>query len=266
MNELINNVLSQWGIVGLVGLAAGWIIYDNFKSNKEREKYIEEKILSNNSQYDINSSLLVLQEKLDKIESNNQLFRQDINKRISEIENKLSHTEEDSESHKLEMIIKVAPSIHGLLETSIDDIKADHMYVALFHNGVSSIGGIPFMKFDIICEKYFPIKNESDIELSTTYKNEDLVAHNQLFPVLFQNKYVKFDINEKGRLQTIDSNLYHRLLSRGVKEVMFGIFKDKKGIPNGFICAYSFESGMDEESFSDSLITLSTIYKNIMDL
>lgn len=267
MNEIINGIISQWGLVGLVGMAAAWVIYDNFKANKEKEKIIEEKLLDNTSRTHISDSLSSIHDKIDHIEEETQRFRSDMEERIAILEEKFNNKPDKySEAHKLEMIAKVAPSIHSLLETSMDDINADHMYVALLHNGVNSICGTPFLKFDIVAEKYYPLKNPKDIELSPIYKNEDIMSHNQLFPTLFQNKTILFDIKEGGRLATIDSNLYNRLLTRGVKQAAFGIFRDQHGIPNGFLCAYNFNGIINEKNFQETLSTLGTIYKDITNL
>ena len=89
--------------------------------------------------------------------------------RMDELEAKFDSTHPnfvEEEISKLTAIANIAPIIHSVLNSSIADIKADHMLVGLLHNGTHTITGTPFMKFDVVAEKFFPVRNPQDDELS----------------------------------------------------------------------------------------------------
>ena len=259
MQEIFGQIVAQWGLVGVLGIAAGWIIYDSFKKNKEMEKYYREKMDEKNElisqmRGDYNPIDSGLSTRLDTILS-----------RMDELEAKFDSTHPnfvEEEISKLTAIANIAPIIHSVLNSSIADIKADHMLVGLLHNGTHTITGTPFMKFDIVAEKFFPVRNPQDDELSGVYKDHDLMQHNRLPAVVLQGEARVFDI-DAGELKDIDPYLNSKLVKRGVKYIAFDIFRDANGLPNGFVCVYSFGDRIVIPELEEATNTIGVTYRSI---
>lgn len=258
MQEIFGQIVAQWGLVGVLGIAAGWIIYDSFKKNKEMEKYYREKMDEKNE--------LISQMRGDYTPDNNLINRMDtILSRMDELEAKFDSTHPnfvEEEISKLTAIANIAPIIHSVLNSSIADIKADHMLVGLLHNGTHTITGTPFMKFDIVAEKFFPVRNPQDDELSGVYKDHDLMQHNRLPAVVLQGEARVFDI-DAGELKDIDPYLNSKLVKRGVKYIAFDIFRDVNGLPNGFVCVYSFGDRIVIPELEEATDTIGVTYRSI---
>lgn len=265
MNEIINEVIVQWGLTGLLMLAAGYIIWDNYKANKkykkELEKQFQEKLQSAATTSDINSTLTSIQTKIEILDSNHQDFVDSINERLTDIEDKLNGGSD--ENKRLEAIMKISPAIYNLIRSHIEDCGADHIGVALLHNGSYNVCGVPFLKFDIVAEKFFPLRNPQDAELAPLYKNEDIMLHNQLPAAVVQNPRVIFDIDVHCRLEQIDTTLYRKVLARGIKQLVIEEFTDLHNAANGFVFAYTFkEEGINVDEFSSLVNNIQEIYRN----
>lgn len=258
MQEIFGQIVAQWGLVGVLGIAAGWIIYDSFKKNKEMEKYYREKMDEKNE--------LISQMRGDYTPDNGLTSRLDtILSRMDELEAKFDSTHPnfvEEEINKLTAIANIAPIIHSVLNSSIADIKADHMLVGLLHNGTHTITGTPFMKFDVVAEKFFPVRNPQDDELSGLYKDHDLMQHNRLPAVVLQGEARVFDI-PAGELKDIDPYLNSKLVKRGVKYIAFDIFRDANGLPNGFVCVYSFGDRIVIPELEEATNTIGVTYRSI---
>lgn len=258
MQEIFGQIVAQWGLVGVLGIAAGWIIYDSFKKNKEMEKYYREKMDEKNE--------LISQMRGDYTPDNGLSTRLDtILSRMDELEAKFDSTHPnfvEEEISKLTAIANITPIIHSVLNSSIADIKADHMLVGLLHNGTHTITGTPFMKFDIVAEKFFPVRNPQDDELSGVYKDHDLMQHNRLPAVVLQGEARVFDI-DAGELKDIDPYLNSKLVKRGVKYIAFDIFRDANGLPNGFVCVYSFGDRIVIPELEEATNTIGVTYRSI---
>ena len=263
MNEIINEVIVQWGLTGLFMLAAGYIIWDNYKSNKKAQKIMEERLSNAASNTDVHTTLTTIQNKIEMMDSNHQDFVKTITARLEDIETKIDKADED-EGKRLEAIMRISPAIYTLLRTHIEGCNADHIGVALLHNGTKSICGVPFLKFDIVAEKFFPVRNPQDAELAPLYKDEDIMLHNQLPAAVVQNPRVAFDLTaEKCPLEHIDTLLYRKMVARGIKHLIIESFTDMHNSPNGFVFAYSFkDSPLDEKEFEDLTKNIQDIYRN----
>ena len=86
--------------------------------------------------------------------------------------------------------ISIAPKIHKVMGKYIDRIGCDHIFLGWFHNGTSSISGVPFYKFDLVAEKFNPTTNPKDYEFGHMYKDVDILRHNKLPIELIQNKKI----------------------------------------------------------------------------
>lgn len=264
MNEIVNEVILQWGFAGLLTLAAGYIIWDNYRSNAKARKDMEEKIKNASTTTDMQATLTSIQNKIEVIDSNHKDFQATIESRLDEIEDKINNKNTD-EGKRLEAIMKISPAIYTLLRTHVEDVSADHIGVALLHNGTYSVCGVPFLKFDIVAEKFFPIRNPQDAELAPIYKDEDIMLHNQLPASIVQNPRVVFDFEEgkKSPLEQLDTMLHRKIIARGIKHIVIEAFTDIHGATNGFVFAYSFkDEKLNIEEFSDLVKNIQEIYRN----
>ena len=269
MQEIFGQIVAQWGLVGVLGIAAGWIIYDSFKKNKEMEHYYREKMDEKNElisqmrgDYTPDTGLST---RIDSLIDKYDDLKETLTTRMDELEAKFDSTHPnfvEEEINKLTAIANIAPIIHSVLNSSIADIKADHMLVGLLHNGTHTITGTPFMKFDIVAEKFFPVRNPQDDELSGIYKDHDLMQHNRLPAVVLQGEARVFDI-DAGELKDIDPYLNSKLVKRGVKYIAFDIFRDANGLPNGFVCVYSFGDRIVIPELEEATNTIGVTYRSI---
>ena len=257
MEEVIGSLIAQWGAAGILLGAAGYIVYDGIKTYKSKGN-IESKIdnLVNNVN-DIKSELPQLSQRMDWMEKSvNDKF--DIyTDRVDRIESKIDKQPacileqinlqniREKDRHNTQMInqINLAPVIHNILDKYRSRINCDHMVLGIFHNGTSSITGIPFYKFDIVAEKFNPHEIERDVEFAHMYKDVDILRHNKLPVELVQNNRVYYKINEDGtsELSTIDDILYRRLLGRDIKQITFNILKDDSNNPMGFVGCIKYD-------------------------
>lgn len=264
MGEILSQIIAQWGIVGILACAAGYIIYDNYKTTKEKQKNLDDQINEHNSRLQINDSLTLVSDRLAIIEDQIKTNRAEIEEEIKMVNDRISyyHPDLNDEMQRMSAVAQMAPAIYSVLETDINQINADHLFVGIFHNGTKSVCGMPFLKFDIVCEKYFPLHNPSDIELANGYKDEDLMRHNLLPSVMFQNKYCEFVLtDDECQLARVDSIMYNRMVKRNIKKVYLAVFHDKHNdMPHGFVGAYSFDENMDFEAFKSLHHSISAIY------
>lgn len=262
--DLLQEVWLQWGMVGLIIAAALYIIWENFKRNKELEKTYLEKTPKHHSVEDNNVLLQQLWDAFNKFGAKMNKMEEMFKKRLDELEARVdkSHPAHiDEESHRFEITSKVAPTIHTVLSNYVHDCQADHILLAMMHNGTKSLTGISYFKFDIIAEKFFPLHNPQDEEMSPKYKDVDITLHNKLPMTVMQNRGVYFNIEEEGcPLEAIDEMLYIRCKARGIRHIAFDPIRDMKNVVIGFVCAYNFT---DDLINTDQLIEASDTLKQI---
>ena len=154
--------------------------------------------------------------------------------------------EKDNKEHfdKILEQFTQAPKLHRILKLYRERIGCDHIFMGTFHNGSTSISGIPYCKFDIIAEKFKPGKNNNDLrEYTVIYKNSDILVHDNLPVVISQEDYVYFKINEDGssELEEIDDILYRRCLKYGIKQFAINLLRDENMNPVGFVGCVDFD-------------------------
>ena len=170
MDQALVTALTQWGMAGLFIIAAGYIIWNNHKEEQKNKKRYELKLEELNKKSsargtmsDLKNDINSIGEKIDTLYCSQDECRTklvDMGKRISVIEEKIekrnsSHAQREAE--RLMKLTKLAPTIHTVIQNNMDETKADHIFVALLHNGTQSLTGIPFVKMDVIVEKYNPV-------------------------------------------------------------------------------------------------------------
>lgn len=242
MDHIIVEIISQFGTLGIILIALGWLIYSDIKSRKDAKKdsntsniLIEE---IKNQKTRINN----LESKIeDKIDSLKDAIHTQPSRILQNIVDKEAQEKKEHSQQFLDQI-KLAPKIHSLLGKYKTLINCDHIFLASFHNGTSSITGIPYYKYDMIAERYTPEIDE-DTEMASMYQNVDLMRHGRLPSALLQSGTLLFKINENNAsdIEDIDPMMYRRIIGRGIKQIGFCMLHDEIGNPSGFLCILKWD-------------------------
>ena len=276
MDQLFGNIFAQWGAVGIVFIIAIYIIVDsvkNKKSSKESDSKlddIKDSLLTVQSEIPaINTKMEYLEKSITRVDVNlnDKIddYNESVTKRVEKLEDKIDKnpqhiiSELDTRAYNLavqhnqQMIdqITIAPKIHKIMSDYIDRIGCDHIFLGWFHNGTSSISGVPFYKFDIVAEKFKPTSNPQDYEFGHMYKDVDILRHNKLPIELIQNKkvYYKIDSDNKSELSEVDDILYRRMVGSQIHQIALNLIQDNSEIPTGFVGCVCFD--LDEINFKE---------------
>lgn len=184
-------------------------------------------------------------------------FNEKMSKRIDSLESQLieqpsnlidliqKHSQETLKDHNNLMVkqIKLAPQLHKSMENFLGTIGCDHMFIGSFHNGVTSLSGLPYYKFDLVAEKFNPVKVGRDTEFAHMYKDVDILRHNKLPMELIQNRRLHYiiDENKQSELSSIDDILYRRMCGRDIKQLAVNLLSDKDGTPMGFVGCVKYD-------------------------
>lgn len=274
--ELINYIikLGPWGVLIIY---AGYIVYKDvmkLKNKKEREADKKKQYEEGKTQREvIVEKLDVISDRFDnKIENLNDRFDTKLTGLENKFDNKIDMIQhqidiqpeailkmveqkriEKQEEHDRLVInqINLGPKLHTLLGEYLKKIKCDHIFLGSLHNGTSALNGIPYCKFDIIAERFDPVKVRHDVEFSYLYKDSDIIRHDKLPIILNQNDMIFYKINpdDSSDLKLDDDMLYRRLLSRGIKQLCIHLIRSASGIPVGFVgfvCYDYYKTNSDE--------------------
>lgn len=254
MDSIISQVIAEWGLYGLILLGFGYIIWDNWKTNKTKKndnnqiitavnsmggkidnlhdkiKLVDEKVDEFKSQVDTKISMV--EEKIDQVPSNQiqQLDDRDVNKQKAHLK-------------QLDDLMKLGPKLHRIIQTANNNIGSDHIFVGSFHNGNSSLSGIPYYKFDIIAERFSPVKVSQDCEFAHMYKDSDILRYDMLPSLLVQQGTIYFDIPEDGdiSMSNFDDIIWRRMRGRGIRQIALRLTRDSKGSPSGFVGVVKYD-------------------------
>lgn len=286
MTEVFATALTQWGMAGVAIMAAGYVIWNTHKEerkNKERyeEKYLEltSKSSARETMTELKADFGVMNEKVENMTAkiDNLYESQDscrtklteISNRVTKIESKIDQDEDikaKKEAARLVNITRITPTIHTLIQNNMSEMKADHVFVALLHNGTQSITGIPFMKMDVIVEKYNPLDNMNDIDYASIYKDEEITRHDKLPAAILQNDFLDIQVDDNGYsdMDILDAISAREMRKIGTKRIMFECIRDGRGLAMGFVCAYSYKTkDIDLELFKETAKTLERIYRDV---
>lgn len=279
MNEVVMQTVAQWGMAGVALAAAAYVIWSTHKEERKNKERYEEKLIELTTKTSARETMSVLKqdvetmsEKIDNLSCSQEVCGKklvDMGNRIEKIEETISHQSERKmqyEADRLMKMTKITPTIHTLIQNNMEEIKADHVFVALLHNGTESLTGIPFVKMDVIVEKYNPIDNVNDIDYANIYTNEEITRHDKLPAAILQNDFLDIVVDEKGRshMDTLDVISARQMKSIGTKRIMFECIRDSRGMAMGFVCAYSYTThDMDLELFRETVKTLERVYRDV---
>lgn len=275
MNELISQFITEWGTFGAVLLGIGYLIYDNWKTNKTRKSNKDETVSIVKS---LDGKLDNLNDRIDIIDTKVDDFKAQVNTRFKLMDDKivelpnaqLSKMESDNANKKqvhlkqLDDLMKLGPKLHRIIQSTNNSVGSDHIFVGSFHNGNSNLTGIPYYKFDIIAERFSPIKVAYDTEFAHMYKDADILRFDTLPMLLEQHGTVHFEVPEEGEvgLAEFDDIIWRRMRGRGIRQIALCLTRDSKGTPSGFVGVVKYN--MDElklEYLEQCARELEDIYK-----
>ena len=288
MENIVSEMIAQWGTFGLLMLFAIWIIYSNikdgFKTNKKKDTSNQsESRHESDTLGELMASLIdrlstkidKINDKVDRIEINSN----NLNNRLTVVETKINQQPqafinhfnkiqlEKEEAHNKMILdqMRLGPELHKILGEYKVKMNAQHIFLGSFHNGTTNVSGIPYCKFDLIAEKFSPDEVERDIEYAFIYKDADIIRHNKLPMALLDNSIVHYVINEDktSELSEIDDVIYRRMVGRDIKQLAVHITREEKGKPSGFVgCTrYDYED-IDLAELRTCAKELELIYKN----
>lgn len=257
MGSVLVEIISQFGVLGLILAGIIYLIVDGIKTKRKNlvtaekldksmdklESHVDKRIDDVNLRIDlVNDKVNTQYELLNKrMESNPEEV-------MSKIEEKKTQDDKDH-FHKLLDQFTKAPRLHRILKLYRERIGCDHIFLGTFHNGSTSVSGIPYCKFDVVAEKFKP--GSSDIrEYTTIYKDSDIMVHDNLPLVISQEDYVYFKIEDEGSsLEDTDDVLYRRCVKHGIKQIAINLIRDEQMNPVGFVGCVDFD--YDELNFQE---------------
>lgn len=254
-------------MAGILALAAGYVIWDNYKRNKEQDNYFKKQAEAKKSREYINNNLSDIKDSVTAVRKDFEGFRKESQRRFDAIESKIYKSDHHIiEAQRMHAITNIAPSINTIIRDGLDDCKVDHIAVCLLHNGTQTITGIPYIKFGVVAEKYKPIKHIHDVDLLSQYREEDIVSHNQLPACIIQNKNVIFNIAEDSPLVEIDPIVYAKCVKLGIEQIAFEAIRDIRGLITGFMMVYKFdEEEIDMNALHQTTSNIEVLYRNMME-
>ena len=269
MENVILYILQEWGHLGVLIVMLGGMCWGGYKIYKSHEKNAVEKKddlkkLEENITDQISvlvQSIKVLDEKVDvfndKFESQIEVLDKKIESLPADHIKAISERDEiNSKKHikQLDDLMKLGPRLHDIMKNSNEEIGSDHIFLGSFHNGNSSLSGIPYYKFDIIAERFKPEKVHCDCEFAHMYKDSDILRYDMLPITLVQKGMVYFVVPEAGstELSEYDDIIWRRMRGRGIRQIALCLLRDSKCRPSGFIGCVSYS--MDQLNL-DKLVT-----------
>lgn len=259
MDSALTEIISQWGAFGLIISCALYIIYDYIKSGRkgnEDRGITEEKVIKIIDER-INDLNIDIDDKLEKIEDKIVDISDVIINKIQNINNQKEHM-------GIQDIVKIGPKLHNILGKYKSKIQVDHIFIGSFHNGSSTITGIPYYKFDIIVERFNPEDNIQDTEFAPKYKNMDLLQYDKLPIALFNKEILYYSIDDdyNSDIQKMSEIVYHKMIARGVKQLVAIILRDENEVPNGFVCGINYmKKQISFADLKDCRFELERVYK-----
>lgn len=248
MDSIITQIVTEWGLFGLILAGFGYIIWDNWRLNKSK-KNDNSMILS--SMNNLNGKIDNLQDKIIMVDDKVDEMKIQVDDKINLIDQKVDqlpitnmlHIDNiNANRHKnhlkqMDDLMKLGPKLHRIIQSANNNIGSDHIFVGSFHNGNSSLSGIPYYKFDIIAERFSPTKVSRDTEFAHMYKDSDILRYDTLPSLLVQQGMVYFEVPEIGdiELSNYDDIIWRRMRGRGIRQIAIRLTRDAKGSPSGFV-------------------------------
>lgn len=272
MEQVISELIAQWGTFGLIVVLVGFIIYDYIKKNTGKKDCnvasssttgclkgdlvldrlndikdsINIKIDGVSANIDaINTKVECLEDKFDtRIHS----LEKEVNKIPSLNIQKLEENamvKKQAHSKQMDDVLKLGPKLYDILDDYIPKINCTHIFIGSFHNGMESITGIPYYKFDLVVERFnINDHDERDHEFAPVYKDADLLRYGKLPLALVQNKTLHFTIDDdnNSELFNLDDIIVRRMIGMGIKQIALQLLCDSANRPSGFLGCVKYDN------------------------
>lgn len=251
MEQVISQLIAQWGTFGLIIVVTGFLIYDKFikKGNQvspTQQPNIGSVCLKGDlvlSRLDdlkdtVNTKMNCLEDKFDaKIEMLEQRVDDIPRRNINAINIEQRQQREDHSKH-MEDVLKLGPDIHKVLNKYVQKTESTHIFIGSFHNGNENLAGIPYCKFDIISEGFNKdLHDDRDHEFAPVYRSADILRFGSLPIALVQQESLYFiiDENNDSKMFEYENIIVRRMIGMGIKQIALHILKDSKNRPSGFV-------------------------------
>ena len=183
MGAVLVEIISQFGVLGLILAGIIYLIVNALKNKKKNlvsskkldesidklEGHVDKKIDDVNTRIDLVN---------DKVDTQYELLNKRIDAGPKAFMDKMDERKKEDDKEHFNKIIEQftqAPKLHRILKLYRERIGCDHIFFGTFHNGSTSISGIPYCKFDIVAEKFKPGHNNMDLrEYTSIYKYSEL--------------------------------------------------------------------------------------------
>jgi hypothetical protein len=276
MDSIISQLIAEWGTLGLMLLGIGYISWENWRANKHKKIGNTEIISAVNTMSgkidNLHDKIKIVDEKVDDFKTHVQEKINDINIKVNNIPKdnlkqivKMDIKKQEIHLKQMEDLMKLGPKLHRIIQMANHNIGSDHIFVGSFHNGNSSLSGIPYYKFDIIAERFSPSKVTQDTEFAHMYKDSDILRYDTLPSLLVQQGMVYFAVPEDGDLEIskYDDIIWRRMRGRGIKQIALRLTRDSKNTPSGFVGVVKYDMSSMNLDYLDSCgKELEEIYKD----
>ena len=270
MTSIISQIIADYGILGIILCAVGYLVWDSLKTRKEEKKDKKEYKEEQSKQWSYMESLSNSVDKVsDRLEEHiKSSSNSNINMPQLVVDAIAAHDKIKSDEHDRQLSLRaaIAPKLHEVIRHYKKLIHADHICLGSFHNGNNSMSGIPYFKFDIVAENMSSII-EQDVEFAPIYKDVDITRHDKLPALLFQNDilYYQLDENNNSELEDIDDIIYRRFVGRRIKQFSIHILKDSSHTPIGFVAVLRYDyDKMNLDELKECAHQLEGIYNQDM--
>ena len=150
-------------------------------------------------------------------------------------------TQQRIHDYEMNMRLENSAALNNLVIQLMYETKADRVLLAEYHNGSSSVSGIPFLKWSATFEAFrdemgFGVANDYQQQQITLYPFITHIGENYLY-----RGYVETNLKE------IDKSYAYKLLSHGIEYIIVSQIVNNKGLKCGMIILeYTDASVIDE--------------------
>lgn len=298
MEQVVSELIAQWGMFGLIVVLVGFIIYDYIKKNANSKKtdcnnqqasngitgclkgdLVLDRL--NDIKDSINIKIDGLSANIDAINTKVDCLEDKFDTRIRSLEKEVTklpsmnmkkieesiNNKKQAHSKQMDDVLKLGPKLYDILDDYIPKINCTHIFIGSFHNGMESITGIPYYKFDLVVERFNPNEHEEqDHEFAPVYKDADLLRYGKLPLALVQNKMLHFDIDEnnQSKLFKLDDIIARRMIGMGIKQIALQLLCDSENRPSGFLgCVKYNHDKIDIQELQRCAHELENIYHSM---
>jgi hypothetical protein len=138
-------------------------------------------------------------------------------------------SKEEQHDILLDVRKKVGEDIEDILNYAMLRANACRAYVFEYHNGVTSLGGLPFLKMS----NTYEVVNAGVQSNQSTLMDLPCLLYQKLIRALDLNPYVFLNVND--RKEEYGQLVYEMMVEQGVTQAILFRFVDKKNRTAGFV-------------------------------